>query len=53
MGYPAKGELGKPAKRNPLYKLVFFEKYKNKMGAPPKRLVDIVKKGISKLKKPR
>ena len=53
LGYPAKGELGKPAKRHPLDKLVFFEKYKNKMGAPPKRLVDVLKKGISKLKKSR
>ncbi len=51
LGYPEKSELTKPHKRHPLDKLVFFEKWKNKMGKPPMRLADYVKKGLSKLKK--
>ncbi len=49
LGYP-KGHV-KPHKRHALDKIVFFEKYKNKMGKPPMRLADYVKKGLGKLKK--
>ncbi len=51
LGYPAKSELIRPHKRHALDKLVFFEKWKNKMEKPPQRLADYVKKGLKKLKK--
>ena len=51
LGYPEKSELNKQQKRHDLDKLVFFEKYKNKISKPPKRLADYVKEGFSKLKK--
>ena len=51
LGYPEKKELMKASKRHALDKLVYFEKWKNRLAKPPMRLADYVKKGLGKLKK--
>lgn len=50
LGY-SNEKLVKEHMRHGLDKLVFFEKYKNKLSSPPKRLADYVKNGLKKLKK--